>query len=308
MAGYTEDWRGRYKGAALCVALPGSTRQVADIVRLCNDYATPYCRKAATPACAAARCRTRPAPARYRQPVAPAPDPPRGPGQQFDGSRSRLRAGHGAAGRGGTRPPVPHQPGRGRFVPDRRHHRHQRGRHRRAALRQYARQHPGPGGRAARRIDLERPDRLAQEQYGFRPEALVHRRRRHLGHRDRGRAEAAPPAQSPRHRLAGAHRSAGCARHPGPVPAAMRLAPVSLRNDRQQSAGHRHDPCARPQESTARRAPLACAGGAVGHRQRRGAAGGPATDPGTSLRTGIAARCRGGQQRQPARRALGSAP
>lgn len=194
MAGYTEDWRGRYKGAALCVALPGSTRQVADIVRLCNDYATPRiaARRQHQPVRRRGAGRGRPA-ARYRQPVAPAPDPPRGPGQQFDGSRSRLRAGHGAAGRGGTRPPVPHQPGRGRFVPDRRHHRHQRGRHRRAALRQYARQHPGPGGRAARRIDLERPDRLAQEQYGFRPEALVHRRRRHLGHRDRGRAEAAPP-------------------------------------------------------------------------------------------------------------------
>ena len=41
MAGYTEDWRGRYKGPALCVALPGSTQQVADIVRLCNAYATP---------------------------------------------------------------------------------------------------------------------------------------------------------------------------------------------------------------------------------------------------------------------------
>ncbi|MEN4922181.1 FAD-binding oxidoreductase [Achromobacter spanius] len=40
-AGYTEDWRGRYKGPALCVALPGTTQQVADVVRLCNQYATP---------------------------------------------------------------------------------------------------------------------------------------------------------------------------------------------------------------------------------------------------------------------------
>lgn len=40
-AGYTEDWRGRYKGPALCVALPGNTQQVADIVRLCNAHATP---------------------------------------------------------------------------------------------------------------------------------------------------------------------------------------------------------------------------------------------------------------------------
>jgi FAD/FMN-containing dehydrogenase len=41
IAGYTEDWRGRYKGPALCVALPGNTQQVADIVRLCNAHATP---------------------------------------------------------------------------------------------------------------------------------------------------------------------------------------------------------------------------------------------------------------------------
>jgi FAD/FMN-containing dehydrogenase len=41
MAGYTEDWRGRYKGPALCVALPGTPQQVADIVRWCNVHATP---------------------------------------------------------------------------------------------------------------------------------------------------------------------------------------------------------------------------------------------------------------------------
>lgn len=40
-AGYTEDWRGRYKGPALCIALPGNTQQVSDIVRLCNQHATP---------------------------------------------------------------------------------------------------------------------------------------------------------------------------------------------------------------------------------------------------------------------------
>ncbi|MDR6602267.1 FAD/FMN-containing dehydrogenase [Achromobacter deleyi] len=40
-AGHTEDWRGRYKGPALCVALPGNTQQAADIVRLCNAHATP---------------------------------------------------------------------------------------------------------------------------------------------------------------------------------------------------------------------------------------------------------------------------
>lgn len=37
MAGYVEDWRGRYRGPALCVALPSSTKQVSDVVRLCTE-------------------------------------------------------------------------------------------------------------------------------------------------------------------------------------------------------------------------------------------------------------------------------
>lgn len=41
LAGYTEDWRGRYKGPALCVALPGDMRQVSEIVRLCHAHGTP---------------------------------------------------------------------------------------------------------------------------------------------------------------------------------------------------------------------------------------------------------------------------
>src|SRR5262245_47812676 len=33
--GFTEDWRGRYRGAAACVVLPSSTEQVAQVVRQC---------------------------------------------------------------------------------------------------------------------------------------------------------------------------------------------------------------------------------------------------------------------------------
>jgi FAD/FMN-containing dehydrogenase len=39
--GFTEDWRGRYRGRALCVALPASTEQVAAIVRLCRERSVP---------------------------------------------------------------------------------------------------------------------------------------------------------------------------------------------------------------------------------------------------------------------------
>ncbi|ODP33262.1 FAD-binding oxidoreductase [Pandoraea sp. ISTKB] len=40
-AGYTEDWRGRYRGEALCVVLPSSTEQVSDIVKLCAAAGVP---------------------------------------------------------------------------------------------------------------------------------------------------------------------------------------------------------------------------------------------------------------------------
>ncbi|EQD56670.1 FAD linked oxidase domain protein, partial [mine drainage metagenome] len=36
MAGYAEDWRKRYRGVPLAVALPGTTEQVASVVRLCR--------------------------------------------------------------------------------------------------------------------------------------------------------------------------------------------------------------------------------------------------------------------------------
>ncbi len=39
--GYVEDWRGRYRGVAACVALPASTAQVATIVRHCVAQRVP---------------------------------------------------------------------------------------------------------------------------------------------------------------------------------------------------------------------------------------------------------------------------
>ena len=32
LGAFTEDWRGRYRGSALCVALPSDTAQVAAVV------------------------------------------------------------------------------------------------------------------------------------------------------------------------------------------------------------------------------------------------------------------------------------
>jgi FAD/FMN-containing dehydrogenase len=41
MAGFTEDWRGRYRGPALCVAMPSTTEEVAAVVRACVAHRTP---------------------------------------------------------------------------------------------------------------------------------------------------------------------------------------------------------------------------------------------------------------------------
>jgi len=41
VSAYVQDWRGRSQGQALCVVLPSSTQQVADIVRLCHAHGVP---------------------------------------------------------------------------------------------------------------------------------------------------------------------------------------------------------------------------------------------------------------------------
>jgi FAD/FMN-containing dehydrogenase len=41
VAGYVEDWRGRYRGLACCVVLPGTTQQVSEVVRACAQAGVP---------------------------------------------------------------------------------------------------------------------------------------------------------------------------------------------------------------------------------------------------------------------------
>ena len=41
VAGYVEDWRGRYRGLACCVVLPSTTEQVAAVVRACAAAGVP---------------------------------------------------------------------------------------------------------------------------------------------------------------------------------------------------------------------------------------------------------------------------
>lgn len=46
---YAVDWRGRYRGKALAVVRPGSTGEVASVVRDCAAAGIPVIRRAATP-------------------------------------------------------------------------------------------------------------------------------------------------------------------------------------------------------------------------------------------------------------------
>ena len=41
LQGFTEDWRGRYRGPAACVVLPSTTAQVSQVVRLCVAQGVP---------------------------------------------------------------------------------------------------------------------------------------------------------------------------------------------------------------------------------------------------------------------------
>src|SRR5262245_49501364 len=41
IAGYVEDWRGRYRGEACCVVLPSATEQVSAVVRAARDHGVP---------------------------------------------------------------------------------------------------------------------------------------------------------------------------------------------------------------------------------------------------------------------------
>jgi len=41
LEGATEDWRGRYRGTALCLVRPANTEEVAAVVRCCRDHGVP---------------------------------------------------------------------------------------------------------------------------------------------------------------------------------------------------------------------------------------------------------------------------
>jgi FAD/FMN-containing dehydrogenase len=59
IAPFLVELRGLYQGKTAVMVRPASTEQVAEVVRLCNREAWRSSRRAATPACAAVRSRSR---------------------------------------------------------------------------------------------------------------------------------------------------------------------------------------------------------------------------------------------------------
>ena len=57
VSAFTEDWRGRYRGLATCVALPANTEQVAATVKLCAEAGVRVLAQGGNTSFAAARCR-----------------------------------------------------------------------------------------------------------------------------------------------------------------------------------------------------------------------------------------------------------
>ena len=205
---YLVDWRGRYRGAARAVVRPGITDEVAAVVRACAEA-----RRADRPArrqhraCAAARRRDARGDEVVVSLVAHEPRARGRRGQRDDHRRGRRDARRGAGGRGRARACT----FRCRSRP-------------KAAARSAATCRPTPAAprccATATRAISRSVSRscsptaasgtalrgLAQGQHRLRPEAALHRRRRHARHRHRGGAEAVPGAARARHRAGGGRR------------------------------------------------------------------------------------------------------
>jgi hypothetical protein len=144
MAPYLTDWRGRFTGRALAVLRPAAPLEVAATGAPVREHRVPIVPQGGAPAWCWAACRTtsgapwccRCALNRIRAVDARQPHHDR---------RRRLHPAAHPAGGGGRRLPVPAVAGGRRQLHHRRQPVDQCRRHRRAALREYARPVPGPG-------------------------------------------------------------------------------------------------------------------------------------------------------------------
>ncbi len=211
MVPYLKEWRDLFRGKAQAVVRPGSTAEVAALVKLAardrhragaagRQYRA--CRRADPdrgrprdhPVAAAARC-----------------DPHGRSRRRHDDRRGRGDPAARAGGSREGRAAVPALARLGRLLHRRRQSLDQCRRHRRAGLWQCPRAVHGARSGAGRWPDLERAAAAAQGQYRLRPQEPLHRRGRHARHHHRRRPEALPAAGRAGHRLPGGARAGGSA-------------------------------------------------------------------------------------------------
>ena len=249
MAGYLVEERKLYRGTAMAVVRPGSTEEVAFVVRECAKAGVAIVPQGGNTGLVGGGVPHRGIVLslarldRIREVNA------------FNATITAeagciLKSVQDAAEGGGLHlPPVARLRG---LLPDRRQHRDQCGRRERAALRQYPRPRARARSGARGRADLERSQGSAQGQYGLRPEEPLHRVGRDARHHHRRGAEAVSAAQDAGGRLRRL-RLSPCGARPlrEPAPARRRRADglrvhAALRaRDRAQACPRRHSSACR---------------------------------------------------------------
>ena len=201
IAPHLEEWRGKYHGHSALLLKPATTAEVSAILRICHETGTAD-RHPGRQYRAGGRADS----AAWRS-AAVHPKAEQDPGHRRRRHdlerRGRCHPGPGSGTRRGKASAVSPQPGLGRQLHHRRQHRHQCRRHPCAALWHDPRPGAGAGSGAGGRHGAAHAARPAQGQYRLRPQADVHRQRRHLGRDHGGDSAAVPQAGCRRHRVRG---------------------------------------------------------------------------------------------------------
>ena len=194
-APYEVDWRRRFHGRALAVVRPGSTAEVAAVVKACRAHGTSIVAQGGNTGLVGGSVPD----ASGRQVVLSTARLNRI--RSVDATNLALVAEAGCVlqrvqeAAAEHEPPVRAEPRRRGQLHDRRQPRDQRRRHAGRPLRQRARAVPRPRGRHRRGTHLGRPVGPAQGQHRLRPSRPPDRQRRHARHHHRGDAEAASAAR-----------------------------------------------------------------------------------------------------------------
>ena len=193
-APYEVDWRRRFHGRALAVVRPGSTAEVAAVVKACRAHGTSIVAQGGNTGLVGGSVPD----ASGRQVVLSTARLNRI--RSVDATNLAMVAEAGCVLQRVQEAAAEHellfaaQPRRRGQLHDRRQPRDQRRRHAGRPLRQRARAVPRPRGRHRRGTHLGRPVGPAQGQHRLRPARPPDRQRRHARHHHRGDAEAASAA------------------------------------------------------------------------------------------------------------------